>query len=96
MPLTPEQRSLRARIAANRRWSQEDPAPTMERARAGLRAKFLREVDPDGVLPDAERERRADARWRAHMQTLALRSSQARARRKAEHSTATGDDPEAA
>lgn len=48
------------------------------RARRGLRAKFEREVDPEGVLSEAERRRRADLAFRRHMAGLALRSSRAR------------------
>jgi len=79
--LTPEQRTLRARIAANTRWSQEDPTENAVRGQKGLRARFLREVDPDSALTPAERERRADAAYRAHMARLALASSKARARK---------------
>jgi len=50
------------------------------RARKGLRAKFEREADPDGVLPEAERQRRADLLMRAHMLRLASRSAAARRR----------------
>ena len=77
--LTPAQRSIRARIAANTRWSAEDGKPNARRAQAGLRAKFVREIRerfPD--LADAEVERRAESAFRAHMQRLALRSSKAR------------------
>lgn len=56
MPTPAAERTLRARLAANTRWSQEDPAdPAADpacvpaRARAGLEAKFLRQVDPDGT-----------------------------------------------
>lgn len=83
MALTPEQRTIRARIAAHTRWSREDPAATAARAQAGLMDKFRREVDPNNELPEAERERRAEAARRAHMQRLALASSKARAARKA-------------
>jgi len=79
--LTPAQRTLRASIAANTRWSREDPTANAERGQAGLVAKFRREVDPDNQLPDAERERRALSAYRAHMQRLSLASSRARARR---------------
>lgn len=82
MALTPEQRTIRARIAAHTRWSKEDPAPTAKRAQAGLLDKFRREVDPNNELPEAERERRAQAARRAHMQRLALASSKARGARK--------------
>ncbi len=50
------------------------------RARAGLRARFEREADPDGSLPEAERARRADLLFRAHMLRLAERSAAARRR----------------
>jgi hypothetical protein len=50
--MTPEQRRLRAKIAANARWSRpfarEDQAAA---ASAALRARFEREADPDGTLP---------------------------------------------
>jgi hypothetical protein len=81
MALSPQQRSLRAQIAANSRWSKEDPKEGTKPARAGYERRFELEVDPDGTLPDVERKRRAAAAMRAHMQRLALASS--RARRKA-------------
>lgn len=81
MALSPQQRSLRAQIAANSRWSKEDPKEGTKPARAGYERRFEREVDPDGTLPEVERKRRAAAAMRAHMQRLALASS--RARRKA-------------
>lgn len=82
MALTPEQRRFRAQMAANTRWSREDPGPNMARARRGFDAKFAREVDPDGKLPEAERTRRAESARKAHMQRLALASARARAARK--------------
>lgn len=82
MALTPAQRRLRAQIAANTRWSRENPAPTGPRGQAGLLARFEREVDPDNELSPAERFRRAEAARRAHMQRLALASAKARAARK--------------
>ena len=78
MALTPEQRSLRASIAANTRWAKEDPKAGTHKARAGFEARFEREVDPDGTLDPVERKRRARAAMRAHMQRLALASSRAR------------------
>lgn len=76
--LSSEQRRLRAQIAALTRWSQEDPAANAARGQAGLLAKFEREVDPAGVLPSAERTRRAEAARKAHMARLAFQSSKAR------------------
>lgn len=81
MTLTPEQRRLRAQLAAHTRWSREDPAPVGHRGQAGLRARLAREIDPDGSLAPAERERRTDSALRAHMTRLAFQSSRARARR---------------
>ena len=80
--LTPAQRSMRARIAANTRWSRDgERRANAERAQRGLLAKFEAEVDPDGVLPEAERIRRAKAARRAHMQRLQFLSSRSRASR---------------
>lgn len=87
--LTPEQRTLRARIAASARWAGEDPAVNAARGQAGLIDRFRREVDPDGTLPEAERERRAQSAYRAHMSRLALASSKARGARKASNASAT-------
>jgi hypothetical protein len=82
MPLTPAQRILRAQIAANTRWSQENPAANAARGQAGLLAKFEREIRAaDPTLPDAEVARRAESARRAHMGKLALASTKARARK---------------
>lgn len=83
MSLSPEQRQLRASIAGNSRWSQEDPKEGTKSARKAFEQRFLDQVDPQRVLPEAERERRARAALRAHMQRLALRSSKVRGARKA-------------
>jgi hypothetical protein len=83
MSLSPEQRRLRAQIAANTRWSREDPRVGTAQARAAWYRRFLDEVDPDRVLPPLERERRAQSALRAEMQRLALLSSKARGVRKA-------------
>ena len=64
--MTPEQRRLRAQIAANTRWSRpmarEDQA---EAARSAFYARLERQVDPQGRLPPDERERRVRAAARA-------------------------------
>jgi len=72
------ERSLAAKIAANTRWSKEDPTENAARARRGLEAKWLREVDPNNELPEAERKRRAECARRAHYQRMALASAKAR------------------
>jgi hypothetical protein len=80
--LSPEQRSLRASIAAHAMHGQNDSYETTAAARAGFLSKFLREVDEATPgLPDAERLRRAEHLLRAHMKRLALASSRARSRR---------------
>jgi len=81
--LTPEQRTLRASIAAHTRWSAEDPAANAARGQAGLLAKFEREVRAaDPTLPDAEVARRTQSAYRAHMARLSFASSKARGARK--------------
>jgi hypothetical protein len=74
--LTPEQRSQRARLAALTRWSKEDGQAQAEKANAGLRRKFYNETDRS--LPEAERQRRADCAFRAHMARLSFLASKAR------------------
>jgi hypothetical protein len=81
--LSPEQRRLRARVAALTRWSREDSVAGTEKARDGFLQAFLNEVDPDRSLPEPERLRRAVAARKAHMASLALKSSKARSRRAA-------------
>jgi len=78
--LIPEQRILRAKIAANTRWAGETGKANAQRTQAGLKARFIREARqqfPD--LSGAEIERRGESAYRAHMQRLALKSSKARA-----------------
>jgi len=80
--LTPEQRAMRARIAAHSRWAKEsDPQAATAPARRASMERFEREVDPGGTLPSAERSLRAEHARKAYMQRLALRSSQARRKR---------------
>ena len=76
--LSPAQRSQRASIAALSRWSREDTREGTKPARSAFLARFEPDVPS---LSDAERRRRAEAGLRAYMQTLAFRSSRARARR---------------
>jgi hypothetical protein len=78
--LTPEQRRLRAQIAAFTKHSQYDAKQSTVPARAVWLASFDHKVDPEGVLPLPERRRRAEAALRAHMLKLALASAKARKR----------------
>ncbi len=78
--LDPAQRSLFGRLGAASLHAQgkTNTAP----ARAALQAKFLREVDPDEVLPEAERQRRATHARKAYYTRLAMKSAQARRAKK--------------
>lgn len=78
-------RSQIAKIAAHARWANEpDRSAATQAARDGLMARFVREVDPDGVLPPEVRAQRAESARRAHYQRIALKSAQSRrARREA-------------
>ena len=82
--MTPEQRSLRARIAAHSRWATQDRREGTAAARAAFADRFEREVDPDGTLPRDERLRRAESARKAYFARLALASSRARQERKRE------------
>ena len=83
MPAAPlSERQQIARIAANTSWANTaDRSARTSNARKAMLDKFEREVDPDGVLPPAERAKRADHARKAYFQRLALRSAQARRRR---------------
>jgi hypothetical protein len=76
--LSPAERSRRARMAAHVLHSRYDSKELTKPARAAFDDRFLNEVDPDRVLPEAERRRRAQHAKQAHMQGLAIRSAQAR------------------
>jgi hypothetical protein len=92
--LTPEQRSLRARLAVYVRWAKQDPVEGTAAARRAFLARFEREVDPEGTLPEPERLRRAESARRAYFTRLAYRSSLVRsARSRAMRKTAQRDGP---
>lgn len=76
------QRSLRARIGAHALHARYDSRELTAHARDAFMARFERQVDPDGVLDEAERLRRADHAKRAYFSALALKSARARASRK--------------
>lgn len=81
-PLTPEQRSLRAKIASHESWARTaDPSARTAPARKAFADRFEREVDPDGVLAPDDRARRAEHARRAYFGRLALASARARHRR---------------
>jgi hypothetical protein len=76
---TPEERSLVAQIAAAERWGRTpDRVAATVPARAGLRAKFAREIDPDGTLDPAEVDRGVEQLLRAHMLRMSLKAKAVR------------------
>lgn len=80
-PLTPEQRILRARIAAHTKHSRYDPVESTAAARSAAPssdAYWERQVDPDSSLPELERKRRATSAKKAYFAQLALKSAKAR------------------
>lgn len=58
---TPQERSLAARAAAYSKWSTHDAREGTAKARAAFNQRFFDQVDPDGLLPETERQRRAEA-----------------------------------
>lgn len=76
--LTPAERSLRARAAAYRLHSLYDSRQLTANARAAFQDRFTRQVDPDRVLPEAERQRRAEHARKAYFADLAAKSARAR------------------
>lgn len=79
---TPTERSLRATIAAHESWARTpDRAARTANARKAALDRFEKQVDPDGILPPAERAKRAEHARKAYFIRLALKSAQARRRR---------------
>jgi uncharacterized membrane protein len=77
--VTPEQRCLRAQVAANTHWSRPMArADAADASRAAIFAHLERQVDPKGVLPPEERDRLVRSAARA----LAARLNSAKARKR--------------
>lgn len=83
MSLSPSEISLRARIGGYAQKARHDPRETTQRARETFLSNFSLAVDPEGVLPPAERELRALAARKAHFPRLAFKSAQVRGKRRA-------------
>ena len=84
-PLTPAERSLRARLGAFSQHAQHDTRETTKAGREAFLSRFEREVDPEHELSEAERQRRAAAARKADFVGLAVKSSRARSIRKNQH-----------
>lgn len=78
--LTPEERVLRARLAAHSMHARNDSKKITAPARKAFLERFEHEVDPERRLHPEERGRRAEHALRAHMSRLALRSARTRRR----------------
>jgi hypothetical protein len=77
--MTPEQRRLRAKIAANARWSRPMArADQAEASRDAIRTRLEHQVDPAGTLPASERA----ALVRAAARRLSAELNAARARKR--------------
>jgi hypothetical protein len=76
---TPSEIALAARVGAYASWANTaDPTARTAPARQAFDGRFEREVDPDGILPPAERARRAEYARKAYFTRLALASAKAR------------------
>lgn len=73
---------MRARLAAHKSWANtDDPSARTAPARAAMRQRFEDQVDPDRVLSESERARKADHEFRSYMAGLAFKASRARQRK---------------
>ncbi len=77
-----EERTLSARIAAHSKWALYDPTEGTARARAAFMDRFALQADPEGKLPAAERERRAEHLRKAYFTKLSLKSAKVRRAKK--------------
>jgi len=91
-PLTPAQRSERAKVAANTRWAHEpDRLAATKPGRDAAFQKLLDEVDPQGVLSEAERVKRAKNLAEAQLASARLRASRLRQQQASERAAANQD-----
>lgn len=77
--MTPEERVLRARLAAHTLHARG--LTNTKPAREAFEARFEHQVDPEGTLDPQERARRAEHAKRAYMAGLSLKASLARRKR---------------
>lgn len=77
--MDPIERSMQMRLAAHVSWANtSDRQARTEKARKAWNDRFEKQVDPDGVLPEAERRQRAESARKAFYAEMSLRSVQAR------------------
>ena len=73
-----EVRKTIASIGAHAAHAKHGSQAMTQKARDAFNDKFATQVDPDGILPVAERARRAEHARKAYMQGLALKAVKAR------------------
>jgi hypothetical protein len=81
-------RSLIARLGAHAVHSKYDSREITAAGRAKFLERFLDEVDPSRVLPEAERLRRAEHARSAYFTRLAYQSAKARRARREKEASA--------
>ena len=90
---TPEEMSLRGRLAAHTMWAGvADRSARTAPARSAFDARFERQVDPDGVMDPETRRKAAESARKAHFAKMALRSAQARSRKAKARKGSGGDE----
>jgi len=78
--LTPEQRTIRAKLAGHARAAKAaDPVAATAAARSAFLGRWYNETDPN--LPEHIRQGQAEHRRKQYMLSLALKSSIARSKR---------------
>jgi hypothetical protein len=81
VPYTREHRALQGGIGGHESWARtSDRSARTANGRARFLRRFDDQVDPERLLPAAERERRAKSARSAYFARLALRSSRNRAK----------------
>jgi len=88
--LSPNRARILGRIGAHRLHGTHDPTKTTKKAREAFLARFEREADPDSILPEGERLRRARHLHKAHMARLSLLAVEARRRKRADQAEVVG------
>lgn len=77
------ERQLITSAASHMSWANTpDRTARTFKAREAALARFEKEVDPEGLLPEEERRLRAESLRRAYMRSLALKSRKSRAANK--------------
>lgn len=77
-------RSLQGQIAVHTSWANTtDRSARTAPGRRAMWEKFLLEVDPEGVMPLADREKAAEAKRKAFYLAMSRKSAAVRAARKA-------------